>query len=198
MSTSLNNLRQIIGKKIVLFVLVSASLIFFLLIVTQLSKKKSAQETVSYTPIASQPVENGKFNTQAPVSQKSKTSLEKIKSQLPLTQTITTSTGTQVKVLLHAKDTDAYTLYLEIGSINFRSNGQDPMLAKNILDFRETARYVFNLLENKSINPKDIFIVWGTKAYIQQNAEAWLNESPKYPKVVKKGDAFVFEKEPQK
>ena len=119
MNYSLTNLRNLATKKAVILLGCFLIVAFGFIIISVLLRRLSPQEKVDYTPITTQPVIDGKFNEQADISQKSKTSLEKISSKLPHRETISTSTGNQVKIMLYKKDKDNFIKKMsELGCIN--------------------------------------------------------------------------------
>ena len=147
--------------------------------------------------LSKQPIVNNKFDDTAPISQSSKASVESISNLLPYRSTIKTTSGNQTTFVLINKPKDPYTLYVETLNINFQTDHTDPELAKNVQDFRDTAAEILNWLEKQNIDTSQLFISWGSQAYVQQNAEAWLEVSDAFPKVINKDGKLVFEKDPQ-
>lgn len=169
---------------------------FALLIVSNLKKARVATPK-DFLPATEQPLTDGKFDQADPVSQVSKSQLAKIKDKLPYRKSILSSTGNQITISIHHQG-DEFTIYVEMFPIEFQSSYEDPDLPRNVLNFREGATFLYNWLKKNGVDPSKIFISWGSKAYIQETAREWLNESPQFPKVIKKDGNFVFESEPQK
>lgn len=195
MNFTLTGARKVINKKIlIVLILIAVVLILAYVFSTLQTNTQKSRPLLS----KEQPVTNGKFDTQAPISQKSKASLDKLKNNLPYRSTVNLTTGRTVAFVISAKPADLYALYIEIPDLNFRSDYADTNLPKNVDEFRETASSILAWIKNQEVSPNNIFISWGSKAYIQQNAEKWLNPSPQFPKVIKQNDKYVFEKEPLK
>ncbi|MBI3341773.1 hypothetical protein HY024_01490 [Candidatus Curtissbacteria bacterium] len=194
---NLDALKSRLSQKWILYPAVIIVLILFVSLATTLTSQKPKQEITQAPPqIIRQPVTGGKFDEQAPVSQKSKTSIERLLPFLPYRQIITTSAGDKVTFVVIGNQKDLYDLYLETAGINFQLQKTDPDLPRNVLNLRETASTIFAWLNKQNVSQTDVFIVWGN-AVAQKSAESWLKESPQFPKVVKKGNQFVFEKQPQ-
>jgi len=184
--------------KIILALIVAGLTLIIFLAVWPIIKPKSPPERVDYLPLQTQPVKEGKFDNQAPISKQSKGSIDKLKSKLPYRKIVETSTGQKIIFVIIASRIDLYTLTIEVVGIDFQSTYDDPNLAKNVLTFRETAQTIFDWMEDQGVKSNEVFITWGSRAFQQQSAEAWLNESPQYPKVIKRENQFVFEVEPDK
>ncbi|MBI4037501.1 hypothetical protein HY382_00470 [Candidatus Curtissbacteria bacterium] len=152
----------------------------------------------TYLEPQSQPVIDGKLDESSKVNKESKTSIEKLAEKLPYRETITTATGTEVRFAIIGDAKSPYTLYIEIFGIDFLNDYSDPALPKNVQDFRDTAKGILGWINKQGADPSKIFISWGEKQYEREAAKAWLEPSDKYPSVTKKGDSFVFEKEPTK
>lgn len=194
MHIHLTEIRKLIINKKVLITLVI--LIFLLVFAIPILLNRPSKITPEDIPplLATQPVKEGKFDSKAEVSQNSKAEIEKLKPYLVYRKTIKTVTGSNVTFAVFAKPVVEHTLFVEIMGVNFRSNHDDPQLAKNVQDFREVARNIFDFIKSHNANPQNIFISWGGFAYIQNNAEAWLKESEEFPKVIKVEDGWEFEK----
>lgn len=191
---NLSTLRENLTQKWVLYPLLGIGLLILLGTLSFLTGQKPKQEIKEVPlPVSEQPVSNGQFQESAPVSQTSKTSVEKLQPDLPYRQTITTSTGNKVTFVVLSNKRDPYTLYIETAGINYQLQPPDPDLPKNVLDFRETASTIFEWLNKQGVSQTDLFIVWGN-AIVQKSAESWLKESPEFPKVIKSGDKYEFSK----
>lgn len=199
MDFNLTNIKKVLGD--FRFILVSAFFIFFFLIVVifqQINKPQPPQAPITTTPpsLKEQPIVNGRLNENAAISQRAKKAIETLTPNLPYNNTIRTSTGQNVLFTIFAKPNNTHFLFIAIDNINFRSAYGDPDLPKNVQNFRETTDSIFSWMKSYNANPGDVFISWDDNAYIQNSAEAWLTESPQFPKVIKQGDNFVFEKTP--
>ncbi len=161
-------------------------------------KTPTLQITTTSPSLKEQPIIDGRFDKNAPIAQHSQKSIQTLSAYLPYRNTIQTTTGQKVTFTIFINPLDQYTLYIGILGINFRSSYDDPELPKNIQDFRETANAILSWMKNYNVNPGDIFISWGDNAYIQDNAEAWLTPSAKFPNIIKEGSNFVFENVPTK
>ena len=197
MNLSLTNLKQALPVRVAAVAIILVILVIIIAIAIPFSTKPKREEGVP-PPVSQQPEVDGKLDVNAPSSQKSKTSLLRLAKSLPYRSSSRASTGNKITFSIYTKPANEYTLYVEMIPINFQSTYADPDLAQNVLDFRETAEAIFTWLQEQKVSPADLFISWGSRAYIQKAAEAWLLESPQFPKVIKKGDKFIFEKEPVK
>ena len=197
MNINLTKLGQIAKNKIVLFLLFLAVVSVIWAVIANL-QKASPTTPKEFLPATKQPVTDGKFDENAQISQSSKSELVKAKEKLPYRTIVESSTGNRITLTLYQLPGDEFTLYAEMAPIEFQSTYEDPQLPKNILDFRETATVIYNWLKENNVDSSKIFISWGSKAYVQKNAAAWLNVSLQYPNVIKKDNNFVFETEPVK
>ncbi len=187
-------------KKETLPLAILATIIIILLgfvITQQILKNRPFQTAQLPPPIKLQPVVNGKFDTNAPISQKSKASVELLKQHLPYKADFVSTTGDKITYTLYGKTIDPYTLYVDISNIDFLIPSTNPNYPKTIQDFRDTANHIFEYMKQYNANPSDVFISWGSQAYIQNNAELWLTVSDKFPPVVKKDNQYIFETPPK-
>lgn len=199
---SLTSLKQQLTsvKTIVLGILVVALVIFLVAVIIfqYFLKPQPASRTPSEIPpsLSKQPVVDGQFDESAEVSQRSKATINALKSSLPYRTTITTSAGQEVAYVIFTDPLTPYTIYMEMLGVNFRATHEDPLLPKYVQDFRDTASDIFSWMRQQGVEPGDIFISWGDQAFIQENAEAWLVPSEKFPKVARQKNQFIFETEP--
>ena len=189
--TKIRNLRPIIA------IIILVALFGFALLIVFNLKKARVVTPKDFLPATEQPLTDGKFDEAATVSQDSKAQLAKIKDKLPYRKSILSSTGDQITVSTHHQG-DEFTLYVEMFPIEFQSSYEDPNLPRNVLNFREGATFLYNWLKENDVDPSKIFISWGSKAYTQETARQWLNETPQFPKIIKRDNQFVFETEPVK
>ncbi len=191
------NLTQIrgilISKKVIITFTILLVLLVFIIPILLTQSTKITEEDFPL-PVKEQPVQDGKFDDKAPISQKSKAAIESLKPYLIYRETFTTTSEQKVTFAVFTKPLDEYTLFVEIIGINFQSNHDDPLLARNVQSFRETAEKILAFIKKHDVNPQDIFISWGGQAYVQKSADVWLNVSEEYPKVIKAGDQWEFEK----
>lgn len=188
MDLSLKNIKANILP--ILIVLVIIVIFSILIIFQQITRKQKPSTELNPVGLNEQPVINGKFDSSAETSQRSKTSIAQLKPSLPHRNTITTTTGAKILLAIISPDQDPYAIYVET-NIDFLPTNEN--LTKSVVDFRETAQYVFDFIKSKNVNPEDIFFSWGSKKYIQDTAKSWLNPSNEFPKVIKQDGAFVFE-----
>lgn len=198
------NLTSVKNKLIQFRFLIIMTLVIIILgaviLIQQIQIGKPSPRQVPDVPpsIKEQPVINGHFDQNAQISQNSRKAIETLAPNLPHNETIKASTGNQISFSIFTNPLDPYTLRIEILDINFRSSYDDPNLPRSIQNFRETAQTIFSWIKGFNVSPGAIFISWGDRAYIQNNAEAWLTPSAKYPNVIKEGNNFVFETAPAK
>lgn len=199
---SLTSLKQQLTsvKAIVLGILVVALIIFLITVIIfqYFIKPQPPPRTPSEFPpsLSEQPVVDGQFNKSAEISQRSRAAIDAIKPSLPYRTTITASTGQEITYVIFTDPLTPYTLYIEMLSVNFRATYEDPLLPKYVQDFRDSASNIFSWMRQLGVEPGDVFISWGDQAFIQENAEAWLVPSEKFPKVIRQDDQFIFETPP--
>lgn len=115
--------------------------------------------------------------TSAPI-QTAISEIKKLQPYLPYHANLTLSNGAQVTVIISPEtfQTNPWTLPVQIYGINFQStpSQSDYHLTKNA--FRETAQQIFAWLQTKGVDSNKIYISWGEKAFIQDQAERWLRE----------------------
>lgn len=195
----LSNFRSIFTHKITQILLI-VIVIFFATALANILFFKSKPKLPEHIPppVNQQPIKGESFDESAEISQSSKATIAGISSLLPHKDTINTTSGNKTTFVLISKPKDPYTLYVETININFQSDYTDPDLAKNVQDFRDTAAEILDWLVRQNVDTNQLFISWGGPSYVQKNAEAWLEESAAYPKVIKQNNKLVFEAEPQK
>lgn len=196
------NLTNIKNRIIPFTIAIVVILLLFAFIIFQQITRKPTQQIDTQNlppPISSQPVVNGHFDSTAQISQRSKAGIDKLKPYLPIRTPLTTSTGSNVTYAVFLIPKVEHTLYVDMIGIDFQSTYNDPNLPKNVQNFRDVANAVLGFIKDHNANPSDIFITWGlSSAFNQQNVEAWLTLSDKFPAVVKKDNKYVFEKQPLK
>ncbi len=184
--------QQLLGRKaalVIIFLLVIIVGIFFI------SIRKQKEYTIKTVPppAQGQPVKDGKFDTEAEISKKSKAEVDKIKSKLPKREEFQTSTGTNVSYTIFYKPTDPNSLYIETTKINLQIPKNNTNFPKEVQNFRETAARAFDWLNNQGTKIDGVFIIW-SDGVMQKAAETLFMESEEYPKVIKVGDMWEFEK----
>lgn len=102
--------------------------------------------------------------------------IAKITPLLPYEQTLTLSTGIPVEIVIPTRGYSSapWTLTAQIFGINYQTSSTQSDYAVMRTSFREAASLVFAWLRSHDVDPKKIYIDWGDKVYIQDNAEAWL------------------------
>src|SRR6266568_146266 len=124
------------------------------------------------------PQNGGGLDLNSPRIQNSIAELQKLYPYLPYYKDITLSTGVSVTINIPEKvlQLTPWTLDAEIYGINYETspNQADYTLMKK--SFLEAANIVFAWVKQHGADPKKIIYTWGTRAYIQQQAEQWLSE----------------------
>ena len=197
MNWNLNKLKNKIASLKYWILAIIVIFILLAIITYQQIPRNTVQQPNIPPPISQQPLINGRFDITAETSKTSRKTIDNLIPKLPFKRTIVTSSGQEVSYVIFVNPKDDYTLHIEIININFRDIHGSPTLPKNVLDFRDTAGDIFAWMEQNNVKPRDVFISWGDLEFVQISAEAWLLESPKYPKVIKEGENFVFEVPPQ-
>ena len=148
MNLTLNKLKnQIFQFKTLLLVGLGIVFLIIITVVVALTRPQKPTEVPGVTPspspigqnipppIKQQPVVNGKFDPTAPISQRSKAAIDKLRPYLIYRDILTTSTGNKVTFALFTKPLDQYTLFVEMIGIDFQSTNSDPDLPRNVQDY---------------------------------------------------------------
>lgn len=88
------------------------------------------------------------------------------------------STGIPVTIFIPQRsDTDnPWTLSVGIYGINYQVNPNDSDYDLQKKSFLEAANIAFEWMESKKVDPEKLYITWGDRAYIQDQAERWLSQ----------------------
>lgn len=102
--------------------------------------------------------------------------LQAIGHNLPYTKDFQLSTDLTVSVVIPAKDLqyNPWSLTVQIFGIDYEVPAGDPEYQRMKTSFLEAANLVFEWIRSNGADPQKIIVSWGDKAFIQDQAEEWL------------------------
>lgn len=199
-------------KFLVFFVIPASLLIFILVIIVPFNRSKPKSLPVPTKESAKiETVRPSVIDEEALSTKKSQEEIAKLSTKLPYSQEFYTSTGDQIRIgILHFSLDPASVLRVTFGgNIDLLANvilGEDsltttppeelrvrPGFAKQLQNFRETAQFAFNYIDQNGADHTKITIDWGSET-ANNNAQAWLVPSKDFPEVVREGNTYVFKK----
>lgn len=124
------------------------------------------------------PAEGGGIDMENTLVQKSLSAINKLAPNLPYQKDVTLSTGLPVTILIPDKSlqSNAWTLTVQIFNIDYEvthASSNYPIIKSS---FQEAAAIVFAWMESNNVNPNDVLIQWGDRAFIQEAAEGFLKK----------------------
>lgn len=186
------------NHKLLLFFLIGLGLLTFTIIVLALLPQ-TKEETIPHPiiptsiPISVQqtpkiiplditiaptyaPSQGQGINIQSPVVQQSISEIKKLAPFLPYNKDLTLSNGTTVSIVIPPYDlqNNEWTLTVQIFNVDYQTTPDQPDYQNQRQSFKEAANYVFSWMQSNGVDPKKIFVSWGDKAYIQDQAQEWL------------------------
>lgn len=104
--------------------------------------------------------------------------IDKFRKSLPLTSTITTSTGQAIDVVVDSPTfaNSPWLLDAYFSGVDFRIPANSSGYAQAKLSFKEAVAFVSNWIRSQGADPNKIIISWGDRAYIQERGDLWLKE----------------------
>ena len=194
--------QQFVRKNIVLLIFISFVVLFSLIFILNLLQKRSqplpgptpttpyfpsptsielspVQKTVpqsirnapTYPPDQGQGIDLGSQFTQTSIAE-----VQKLYPHLPYLKDYTLSTGLAVSIVIPAKDLqyNPWSLTVQIFGIDYELPPDDPEYQRMKTSFLEAANTVFEWIRSNGADPQKIIVSWGDKAFIQDQAEEWL------------------------
>lgn len=161
---------------------------------TAANHKASPAPTPTYTPVIPYehtvpprvkdiptliPEKGGGLDINSPVMQNSIEELQKLDPYLPFAEDITLSTGVRVSILIPEKNLQItpWTLTAGVYGINYDTSPGQADYVTTKESFKEAAKIIFAWIRSHNADPEKILFTWGTRAYIQDQAEAWLSSA---------------------
>lgn len=137
--------------------------------------KKANPPSLKIIPTLSQE-QGGEIDMNSEIVQKSIREINKLTPYLPYKKDVTLSTGLLVSILIPEKSlqSNPWTLTVQIFGIDYNTRSLDKNYSVLKTSFREAASIVFTWMINNNVNPNDILIQWGDRAFIQEGAENFL------------------------
>jgi hypothetical protein len=119
----------------------------------------------------------GGIDTKSNQVKQSEMEIEKLSKHLPFQESITLSSGKVVEILIPAKELqfNQWTLTVQIFNIKYQEEEDSQKDEEMKKSFLEAANYVFSWMKDKGVNPDNVIISWGDRAFIQSRAEKWLD-----------------------
>ncbi|MCX6817053.1 MAG: hypothetical protein NTZ93_04250 [Candidatus Beckwithbacteria bacterium] len=173
------------NKKIIFGI---AIIIFIVLIFVVFSKKSKPTQTspspdfTSFSKL-SQPISNVTLpsytqprDTAQPAVKTAVSAKQKLLPSLPIyIENFSTSVGITTTINLYNNPLDAdYLIHFDIYGIDYQNPTTDENTNPNITAFKESFNHAKNLLQQKGVNLKDLYFIFGGPVYIQQTAELWI------------------------
>lgn len=183
-----------INKSIVLGAIIISTIVLVILVITvsqlrrkpqprvnnpELLSEQQQNETLKALPKTTQlnTVPNQTFQSDA---KKSEQAVSELLPSLPYTQTVKTSTGGTVDIMI-TKPIDDRTITVQMNNLDFQVPTDDPLYPSTKKNFQEAAKYTISWLQQKGVNLSNIYIYWGTRDFENQRAQQWINELPTTP-----------------
>ncbi len=124
------------------------------------------------------PDKGGGVDLENTLVQKSLTAINKLAPYLPYQKDVTLSTGLPVSILIPEKSlqSNEWTLTAQVFGIDYEVTPTSNNYAVTKSSFQEAAAIVFTWIESNGVNPSDVLIQWGDRAFIQEAAENFLKK----------------------
>lgn len=125
------------------------------------------------------PQRGGGVDTSSQVVLVSIREINKLSSFIPYVSDVTLSTGIPVSIVIPGEDlqTNPWELAVYINNIDYNVSSGDPDYALMRQSFIEASDIVLSKIKENGADPGKIYITWGDKAYIRNQAEEWLRFS---------------------
>lgn len=138
-----------------------------------LNKLKTANEVPTLVPERGQGID-----IHSPQVQSSKTSIEKLSSNLPYSKTFTSAQGVPVEILIPPMNLQEnnWTLTIHIFGPDYQMPESDPEYEEMKNAFLDGATDVMQFIKSNDINSDDIIVQWGDRIFIQERSTQWLQE----------------------
>lgn len=117
-------------------------------------------------------------NVSAPKTQASIQEIEKLNTALPFRDSFVSSTNIPVQIYIPHINPDGtnWVLPVEITGINYQVMTGDSSYTSMKQSFQEAVKIVFDFLDKNNIDRSKVFVSWGDRAYIQDQAQNWLEK----------------------
>lgn len=126
----------------------------------------------------SAPDKGGGVDLESTLVQKSLAAITKLAPNIPYQKDVTLSTGLPVTILIPEKSlqSNEWTLTAQIFGIDYEVTKASSNYETMKSSFQEAAGMVFAWMESNGVNPDDVLIQWGDRAFIQEAAEGFLKK----------------------
>lgn len=124
------------------------------------------------------PDKGGGIDLENALVRKSLAAINKLSPHIPYQKDITLSTGLPVTILIPEKNlqSNEWTLTVQIFGIDYEVTKASSNYETMKSSFQEAASMVFAWMESNGVNPNDVLIQWGDRAFIQEAAEEFLKK----------------------
>lgn len=105
--------------------------------------------------------------------------IEKLSPYIPYEKEVVLPNGQTLSVLIPPKNlqNNPWTLTVQIFGIDYNTSPTQKGYSSTKEAFRQAAGEVFTWMKEHDVNPRNIYISWGEKAYMQDQAEKWLKNN---------------------
>lgn len=122
--------------------------------------------------------QGGGIDVNSGIVKSSTSQIDKLREKLPYKTKFTAFSGEVIEILIPAdeyQDT-LWTLNVYITGLDYQSPDGTDEYVKAKADFLEGANRAFLWMKSNNVNPEELIISWGDRAFIQKRAEEWLSE----------------------
>ena len=103
--------------------------------------------------------------------------ISKLTDSLPIYEEFETSVGIKTTINIYRIGLDPqYLIHIDIYGINYQNQELDEEKNPEVTAFKESFIRTKELLQEKGVNIKEIYFVFGGKDYIQETAELWIEK----------------------
>lgn len=118
----------------------------------------------------------GGIDLESPTVVRSLAAINTLAPFMPFKKDLTLSTGLPVSILIPSLDlqSNPWTLTVLIEEIDYNVGPTEPNYTFMKSSFREAAAIVFAWMQEHGVNPNNVLIQWGDRAFVQESAENFL------------------------
>lgn len=120
--------------------------------------------------------QGGGVNLQSPEVVRSLAAINTLSPFMPFKKEITASTGLPITILVPGINlqSNPWTLTVLIEGIDYNVGPTESNYTFMKSSFREAAAIVFAWMQEHGVNPNNVLIQWGDRAFVQESAENFL------------------------
>ena len=103
--------------------------------------------------------------------------ISKLTDSLPIYEEFETSVDIKTTINIYRIGLDPqYLIHIDIYGINYQNQELDEEKNPEVTAFKESFNKAKELLQNRGVDIKEIYFVFGGKNYIQETAELWIEK----------------------